>query len=580
MEQGKRWVVANNHNPDTVDALSQQLNINPILAKLLVLRGVETYLDSKTFFRPQWAHLHNPFTMAGMEVAVNRIVKAIETKEKILVFGDYDVDGTTAVALVYSFIKEFYPNLDYYIPDRYTEGYGISTQGIDFAHQNGFGLIIALDCGIKSVDKIAYANTLGVDFIICDHHLPGDELPAAVAILDPKQSHCPYPYKELSGCGIGYKLLQALAERMDIDEAKLRKYIDLVVVSIASDLVPITGENRTLAYFGLEKLNTKPLAGLKALLDIGKVKTGLTISDVVFTIGPRINAAGRIEKGSSAVKLLITGDATLANDVGNSINEHNTIRRELDKNITAHALDMVASLPDVDTRNSTVVYHPEWHKGVIGIVASRLIENYYRPTIVLTQTNGHVAGSARSVNGFDLYEAIEACSHLLIQFGGHKHAAGLTMETDNVPAFVDAFEAYVRKTIDPKMLTPQVEIDTEIALTDITEKFFKVLTQFAPFGPGNMNPVFVTHNVYLSAPPRVVGQKHLKLLVVPEAGKPQFECIAFNQADMIQQFERDKPFSICYSIEANTWKDKTTLQLNIKDIRVDKKKRHTAIKPF
>lgn len=573
MEQGKRWVVANNHNPDTVDALSQQLNINPILAKLLVLRGVETYLDSKTFFRPQWAHLHNPFTMAGMEVAVNRIIKAIETKEKILVFGDYDVDGTTAVALVYSFIKEFYPNLDYYIPDRYTEGYGISTQGIDFAHQNGFGLIIALDCGIKSVDKIAYANTLGVDFIICDHHLPGDELPAAVAILDPKQSHCPYPYKELSGCGIGYKLLQALAERMDIDEAKLRKYIDLVVVSIASDLVPITGENRTLAYFGLEKLNTKPLAGLKALLDIGKVKTGLTISDVVFTIGPRINAAGRIEKGSSAVKLLITGDATLANDVGNSINEHNTTRRELDKNITAHALDMVANLPDVVTRNSTVVYHPEWHKGVIGIVASRLIENYYRPTIVLTQTNGHVAGSARSVNGFDLYEAIEACSHLLIQFGGHKHAAGLTMETDNVPAFVDAFEAYVRKTIDPKMLTPQVEIDTEIALTDITEKFFKVLTQFAPFGPGNMNPVFVTHNVYLSAPPRVVGQKHLKLLVVPEAGKPQFECIAFNQADMIQQFERDKPFSICYSIEANTWKDKTTLQLNIKDIRVDKKKK-------
>jgi single-stranded-DNA-specific exonuclease len=504
--------------------------------------------------------------MADMDKAVNRILDAIETGEKILIYGDYDVDGTTSVALVYSYLKNFYPHLEYYIPDRYKEGYGISFAGIDYANINGYSLIIALDCGIKSIDKVEYATERGIDFIICDHHLPGDVIPKAVAVLDPKRVDCTYPFDELSGCGIGFKLMQAYSIKAGINLEKLYSYIDLVAVSIAADIVPIVGENRTLACMGLQKLNTNPLPGLKAILEHQKLNRELSISDVVFIIGPRINAAGRIESGSKAVELLISEHADNTVLPNADINDNNTTRRDLDRSITQSALDMIAGDDVYTNRRSTVVYSPDWHKGVIGIVASRLIESYYRPTIVLTKSGDQVAGSARSVKGFDVYEAILSCSDLLIQFGGHKFAAGLTMEEANVEAFIQKFEEIVSATITEESLTPEVEIDAEIDLAEITPKFYDVLKQFAPFGPGNMNPVFLTRGVRDRGYGRIVGSTHLKLDVQQDNPNLFFNAIAFGQGHYAENVAKKIPFDICYAIEPNEWNGKVTLQLNIKDM--------------
>ena len=507
--------------------------------------------------------------MTDMEKAVERIEIAIASGEKILIYGDYDVDGTTAVSLVYSFFKKRHENIEYYIPDRYREGYGISTEGIDYAADNGFTLIIALDCGIKSVDKIAYANLRSVDFIICDHHLPGKELPEAIAVLDPKRPDCDYPYKELSGCGIGFKLIQAYAEKNDISFEEVACYLDLVAISIACDIVHITGENRVLAYFGLQKINNEPCIGVKTLMGVVGRNGNYAISDVVFGLGPRINAAGRIDDAKHAVELLIACDEETASEKGLLINVKNTERKGHDLSITDEALSMIANDEIMISRKSTVVFNENWHKGVIGIVASRLTEKYYRPTIVLTRSNGHVAGSARSVFGYDLYEALYECKDLLIQFGGHKYAAGLTLHPENVNAFIDRFEEVVCATITEEQLVQEIRIDAELELKQIEAKFFRILNQFSPFGPENMSPVFISRNVYVSGYAGLVGEQHLKMTVMQE-GSPVFECIAFNQGEFLCDVSEKKPFDICYSIEENIWRDRRSIQLNVKGIRLKK----------
>jgi single-stranded-DNA-specific exonuclease len=563
----KRWTVRENADHEVVKKLAAELNIDTVLSTLLVNRGIATFDEARYFFRPDILHLHDPFLMKDMEKALERIDDAIASGEKILVFGDYDVDGTTAVATVYGFFKARYENLEYYIPDRYKEGYGISTQGIDYAAENGFTLIIALDCGIKSVDKIEYANTLGVDFIICDHHLPGAELPAAIAVLDPKRNDCEYPYKELSGCGIGFKLIQAYAEKHDIPFEEVACFLDLVAISISCDIVHITGENRVLAHFGLQKINTDPCIGVKTLIEIAGRTGNLSISDVVFLIGPRINAAGRIDDAKHAVELLVACDEKLAREKGMMINTHNVERKGHDLDITGEALNMIDNDAELIGRKSTVVFSEHWHKGVIGIVASRLTEKYYRPTIVLTRSNGHVAGSARSVLGYDLYEALCECKDLLIQFGGHKYAAGLTMEPENVEAFKARFEEVVSATIAPEQLIQQIQIDAELRLSQIEPKFFRILNQFAPFGPENMSPVFISKNVYVNGNAALVGAAHIKMSVMQE-GSAAFDCIAFNHGEYLPQLKPGVPFDICYSIEENVWRERRTIQLNIKGIRV------------
>ncbi|ASU35825.1 single-stranded-DNA-specific exonuclease RecJ [Mucilaginibacter xinganensis] len=562
----KRWAVRAKADEDEVKSLAAALNIDPVLSTLLINRGVKSYDEARLFFRPDSRHLHDPFLMAGMEQAVLRIEDAIAAGEKILVYGDYDVDGTTAVSLVYSFFKKYCHNLEYYIPDRYLEGYGISTKGIDYAYEHGFSLIIALDCGIKSVDKIAYANTKGVDFIICDHHLPGDELPAAVAILDPKQAHCQYPFKELSGCGIGFKLIQAYAEKNNIPFSEVDCYLDLVAISIACDIVHITGENRVLAHLGLQKINSNPCMGVKTLMEVAGRGTFYTISDVVFLLGPRINAAGRIDDAKHAVELLIASEEIEAKEKSELINIRNTERKGHDLSITDEALGMIDSDEVLIGRKSTVLFNENWHKGVIGIVASRLTEKYYRPTIVLTRSNGHVAGSARSVLGYDLYEALCGCSDLLIQFGGHKYAAGLTMHPENVEAFAARFEEVVSATIKPEQLIQQIQIDAEIRLNQVEPKFFRILNQFAPFGPENMAPVFISKNVYVSGYAAMVGTNHVKMTVMQD-DSAMFDCIAFNQGEHLPQLKKNMPFDMCYTIEENVWKEKRTIQLNVKGIR-------------
>lgn len=562
----KRWVLKEAADDNTVRQLSAELNISPVLSSLLVHRGVTTFEEARYFFRPNELHLHDPFLMQDMEKAINRIEQAIANNEKILIYGDYDVDGTTSVALVYSFFSKFYSNLSYYIPDRYKEGYGISTAGIDYAAQNGFGLIIALDCGIKSVDKIAYANTLGVDFIICDHHLPGEELPAAAAILDPKRLDCEYPYKELSGCGIGFKLIQAYAEKNDLPFESVAEYLDLVAISIACDIVHITGENRVLAHLGVQKINTNPCVGVKMLMEVAGKSKDYTIGDVVFLLGPRINAAGRIDDAKHAVELLIACYEEAAREKGDMINIRNTERKGHDLQITGEALSVIDNDDVLISRKSTVVFNENWHKGVIGIVASRLTEKYYRPTVVLTRSNGHVAGSARSVVGYDLYEALCGCSDLLIQFGGHKYAAGLTMLPENVPAFIEKFEEVVSSTIPDELLIQQIKIDAQLELKDITAKFYRVLTQFSPFGPENMAPVFISKNVYVSGQAGLVGGNHIKMSIM-QSGSAAFSCIAFNQAEYLPQLKPDVPFDVCYTIEENIWREQRTIQLNIKGIR-------------
>jgi single-stranded-DNA-specific exonuclease len=565
-DMNKRWAIR--ERPDNADVikLADELKIDTVLSALLIQRGVKTYEEARYFFRPDLRHLHDPFLMKDMEKAVERIENALASDEKILIYGDYDVDGTTAVSLVYSFFRKRHEYIEYYIPDRYREGYGISTEGIDYAADNDFGLVIALDCGIKSVEKIAYANSKGVDFIICDHHLPGKELPEAIAVLDPKRSDCEYPYKELSGCGIGFKLVQAYAEKNDIPFEEVGCYLDLAAISVACDIVHITGENRVLAHFGLQKINSDPCVGVKTLMGVSGRTGSYTISDVVFMLGPRINAAGRIDDAKHAVELLISCHEDEAMEKGMLINVKNTERKGHDLSITEEALGMIDNDAVMIARKSTVVFNENWHKGVIGIVASRLTEKYYRPTVVLTRSNGHVAGSARSVFGYDLYEALYECRELLIQFGGHKYAAGLTLHPENVAAFVNRFEEVVSATITEQQLIQEIRIDAELDLKKIEPKFFRILNQFGPFGPENMAPVFISRNVYVSGYAGLAGEQHLKMSVKQD-GSPPFDCIAFNQGNFLYQVNEEKPFDICYTIEENIWRDRRSIQLNVKGIR-------------
>ncbi|QJD95308.1 single-stranded-DNA-specific exonuclease RecJ [Mucilaginibacter robiniae] len=562
----KRWTLQPGPDQAAIQALAAELHIDEILSRLLLLRGVHTFQEAKDFFRSDLRHLPDPFLMQGMEEAVLRIEQAIATQERILIYGDYDVDGTTAVALVYSFFKKLYPHIAYYIPDRYREGYGISTQGIDYAADNGYSLIIALDCGIKATDKIEYANSLNIDFIIGDHHMPGRELPAAVAVLDPKRLDCTYPYKELSGCGIGFKLIQAYAQKNDLLFEEVTQYLDLAAISIACDIVHITGENRILAAYGLQKLNTDPGTGIKTLMEIAGKTANYTIADIVFLLGPRINAAGRIDDAKHSVQLLIAEDIDMAREKGLLISQKNTERKEHDLAITDEALSMIANDVRGLDRKSTVVFSERWHKGVIGIVASRLTEKYYRPTVVLTRSNGHVAGSARSVVGFDLYEALCECSDLLIQFGGHKYAAGLTLQPEQVEAFTHRFEEVVSASITEQQQIQEIPIDALLDLKQITPKFFRVLNQFAPFGPENMAPVFITKGVQAYGGVNLVGNNHIKMSVY-QPDSTWFDCIAFNQGECLDQIRQGKPFDICYTIEENIWRDKRSIQLNIKGIR-------------
>ncbi len=565
----KRWALKPQSENSLVLSLAKQLNISSTLANLLVQRGITSFEEAKTFFRPKLTDLHDPFLMKDMEKAIDRIEKALASKERILVYGDYDVDGTTAVALVYSFFKTFYDELDYYLPDRHKEGYGISFAGIDYARENGFSLIIALDCGIKANDKVNYAKERGIDFVICDHHRPGEFLPDACAVLDPKREDDEYPFKELSGCGIGFKLIQAYAQRHQIPFEQLEVYLDLVAVSTAADIVPIVGENRVLVYHGLQWLNKNPRPGIKAILELAQVKRELTVNDIVFIIGPRINAAGRIQDARQAVDLLISANAAQALFEGKNIDEKNSERRSLDLNITEQALRIIQEDSFFAKRKSTVLFHPEWNKGVIGIVASRLTEKYYRPTIILTESNGLATGSARSVKDFDIYNAIESCSDLLEQFGGHMYAAGLTLKLENLEKFSERFEEIVSATIDEKSLTQEIEIDSVLKLNEISSSFFSVLKQFAPFGPGNMSPVFRTENVRDTGLSRIVGNNHLKLnLAEDETTRFGLDGIAFQMGQYYPFISRRIPFDICYTLEENTFNGKTNIQMNVKDIRM------------
>lgn len=575
----KRWKIKPPADEAILKKLSSELGIDTITANLLAQRGITTFEEAKKFFRPSLKDLHDPFLMKDMDKAMERIEKAFQTKEKILVYGDYDVDGTTSVALVYSFLKKMFTQfiganakeyIDYYIPDRYTEGYGISFQGIDYAATHNFSLIIALDCGIKSIDKIDYANERNIDFIICDHHRPGAELPKAVAVLDPKRQDCTYPFDELCGCGVGFKLAQAFVQKNNLPFDELTEYLDLTAISIASDLVPIIGENRTLCYFGLEQINKNPRKGIKAVLDLAEIKREITINELVFTVGPRINAAGRIESGKSAVALLVSDTHENAKTSGISINVNNLERRSLDQTITQHALSMIAENQELINRKSTVLFHPEWHKGVIGIVASRLIDKYYRPTIILTESNGKATGSARSVKDFDVYDAIEACSDLLEQFGGHKYAAGLTLKLENIEAFQKRFEEVVSTSILDHQLIPEIEIDAEIELKEITPKFFRILKQFSPFGPGNMSPIFITNKIMDKGYVRIVGNNHLKLdMHSIDNASEIFSSIAFGQAAHFDAILQKKSFSACYTIEENNFNGNISLQLNVKDLKLE-----------
>ncbi|MCB0821734.1 MAG: single-stranded-DNA-specific exonuclease RecJ [Bacteroidales bacterium] len=579
----KRWVLKKQGDENIVKHLSEVLNIDLNLANLLAQRGVSTFDEARLFFRPSLEELHDPFLMNDMHNAVDRIEAAIKKGEKILVYGDYDVDGTTAVALVYTFLRSIYSNIDFYVPDRYQEGYGISYKSIDFAAEQGFTLVIVLDCGIKAVEKIAYAKEKGIDYIIADHHRPGDVLPEAVAVLDPKRPDSTYPYDELSGCGVGFKLIQAYTQKHNMPFENLVQYLDLVVVSIASDIVKITGENRILAYYGLKIINTDPRPGIEAILNVvginRKVSSivddsdyifnkNLTISDLVFQVGPRINAAGRIESANNSVSLLVAENLPMAHEFADMINNFNTERKDLDAQTTLEATEMIRDNNEFQRARATIVYNPSWHKGVIGIVASRLIETYYKPTIVLTKSNGLITGSARSVKDFDIYDAVDACSDLLEHFGGHKYAAGLSLKPENLDHFRKRFEEFVDANITQTMTIPEVEIDERICLNDINKKFFRILKQFAPFGPGNMSPVFESENLIDTGSGRVVGKNHLKLEVVHKdiRGYP-IPAIAFQQSEHIDLIKQNKPFNICYHIEENEWNGVVNLQLNIKDIK-------------
>ncbi|WP_442786895.1 single-stranded-DNA-specific exonuclease RecJ [Flavobacterium suncheonense] len=563
-----RWTLKPEPNPETVAKLAAELNVDALIAKLLVQRGIATFDEARKFFRPSLEDLHDPYLMKDMDKAVERVEKAIANKENILVFGDYDVDGTTAVSLMSSYLRSFYPNVATYIPDRYTEGYGVSYQGIDFADDNGFSLIIALDCGVKSIDHVAYAKAKNIDFIICDHHRPSDKLPDAVAVLDPKRDDCSYPYDELCGCGVGFKLIQALAQNRNQTTNDLIPYLDLVATAIAADIVPITGENRVLAKFGLEVINTNPRPGIKALIQNLKRQT-LTITDVVFVIAPRINAAGRIKHGNYAVELLTEFDLEQASAFASQIETFNADRRAFDKEITEQALQQIIENKEQD-RYTTVVYQEDWHKGVIGIVASRLTETYYRPTLVFTKSGDKLAASARSVKDFDVYNALEACAEHLEQFGGHMYAAGMTLKEENYEKFKDAFERVVSETIHPDMLTPEITIDAEVHLSEITPKFFRILKQFEPFGPQNMTPIFLTGVLTDTGYAKRIGanEEHLKLYV-KQSASDSFSAIGFGLGDKIELVTRKQSFAAAFSVEENEWNGTVSLQLRLRDIKND-----------
>lgn len=549
--------------------LERELNISSAAARMLVVRNIQSAQEAREFIRPSLDKLHDPFLMMDMDKAVERLHQALTQDEKILIYGDYDVDGTTAVAVMYRFLSSLTSRLDYYIPDRYNEGYGVSTQGIDYAAEQGCSLIITLDCGIKAVEKVAYAKSKGIDVIVCDHHTPGDELPAAVAVLNMKRSDCPYPYKDLSGCGVGFKLAQAYAQQYGLPFDNLVPLLQLLAMSIASDIVPITGENRILAHYGIKQINQAPFAGVSAVIAVAGIEDKkLTISDLVYKLGPRINACGRMKSGRAAVELLLTDDATFARQQAEEVNQHNEERRDCDTETTKEALAMLEEDATYAQRRSTVVYAPHWHKGVVGIVASRLTETYYRPTIVLTAgEDGIISGSARSVGGFDIYAAIDSCLDLLTNFGGHKYAAGLSMHIDNLPIFCERFEHYVATHIREDQLQPTLLVEAELELADITPAFYNVIRYLEPFGPGNPRPLFATRNLINHRDTRVVGKtgEHLRLDVTDRAYA--ITGIAFGRAEMAQHIQNGNPVDICYELDENTFNNRTTIQMMVQDIK-------------
>ncbi len=566
----KEWIIKPEVDSDTIKELADKINVSYPIGSLLSQRGITDYNQAKRFFRPQIEHLHDPFLMKDMQIATDRIQMAINNKEKVLVYGDYDVDGTTSVAMMYTFLKDKIQDLYYYIPDRYSEGYGISFKGIDYAHEKECSLIISLDCGIKAIDKVDYASDKNIDFIIVDHHEPDEELPLAVAVLDPKRPDCQYPFKELSACGVGFKLIQAVSKQMDIPFHEIEGFLDLVVVSIASDIVPIIDENRTLAHFGLKQINTKPRMGLKAIINVAGAQLGnLKITELVFKIGPRINAAGRMEQGRYAVDILVSTDEAKLPEMADQIDTDNTERKWYDSNITKEALEMLEKNTELANKKSTVLYSPEWHKGVIGIVASRVIDHYFKPTIILTKSNGFITGSARSVKGFNIYKAIEKCQHLLVSFGGHMYAAGLTFKEENLNEFINLFETTVKSQITPDSEVPTIEVDAIISINDIKPKFFNLLKQFEPFGPENMSPIFVTNEVVDTGYGQTVGadNEHLKLYIKDKSTNRSISAIAFRQACHYERISNNNKFNICYSIEENNYKGKTSIQLKVRDIK-------------
>lgn len=569
----KRWLVNTTIDSTTVEEFRSVLKVDEVVAELLLQRGITTFEEAEKFFRPKLNELHDPFLMKDMKEAVERLQEAIENQERILLFGDYDVDGTTAVAMMYSFLKDT-AIIDYYIPDRYKEGYGLSKEGIDFAAENAVDLVVSLDCGIKSVELVAYAKEKGIDFIICDHHTPGPELPDAL-VLDPKREDCNYPYDELSGCGVGFKLLQGLCDYNNWDYAKLFELLDFLAISIGADIVPVTGENRVLCYHGMERLNAHPRKAFRELLLLAKRPFPVTLTDVVFTIAPRINAAGRLRSGRFAVDLMISDDVDQIDLLAQEINADNTDRRALDKEITAEALKQIENDPCSNSNVTTVVFNEKWNKGVVGIVASRLIETHYKPTIVLTESNGMITGSARSVHGFDVYEAICACENLLEQFGGHKYAAGLTMKRENLEAFKAQFEQAVKERIQPELLVPEQKIDLNLSFNQIftsqenrlqLPRLKRILSQFEPHGPGNMKPVFTSNNVF-STDVRILKEVHLKLAMTQPDSDLVIEGIGFNMSEKMDTVASGLPFQVAYTLESNKWNGKETIQLNLKDVR-------------
>ncbi len=566
----KRWVINQEVSEQQINDLSVATGLNKVLCNLLLQRGQDNKDAVEAFFNPSLEDLHDPFLMKDMDKAVTRLQQAISNNEGILVYGDYDVDGTTSVALVYSYLSKLTSNIKYYIPDRYIEGYGVSYKGIDFASDNNFSLLIVLDCGVKAVDKVKYAKEKGIDFIICDHHTPGEELPDAVAVLDPKRKDCNYPFKFLSGCGVGYKLIQAYTQKENLPKDNLEATLDLLSVSIASDIVPIMGENRVLAHFGLKKLNSAPSLGLATIKDLSGLDNNTTINDIVFKIGPRINASGRVESGSQSVDLLTSETPKMAKKIGDRINNINDHRKELDHKITEDALKCIKDSEILKNKKTTVLYNGKWHKGVIGIVASRLTESYYRPTVILTESNGMATGSARSVEGYDLYSAISECSDLLENYGGHKYAAGLTLKTENIKAFIEKFDRIVSETITEDMLIPQINIDSRLDFKDIDFNFYDTLKKFAPFGPHNTTPVFITENVVDYGYTRAVGKngEHLKLVVTDDTHALTIKNgIAFGMGNLYKKIHDGKPFDICYTLQENDYMGKKEIQMLIRDIR-------------